>query len=344
MSTPSASLGVIYGVAAYSIFGIVPVYYKLLADVPPVQVALHRFTWTFPETMLLVILLGQTKEFLKTALTKANFILYAGSATSMACSTVLMIWAVSHGYLLEVSLGAFLNPITMVVIGVGLLKERLRKWQVVSVALAAIGIGIFAVAYGKFPWVAVLLTTGDGVYSLFKKKQPLNALHGMALESGILFPFCLAGVLYIEGLHEGIFGHLSLQTDLLLVGNGVMTIVPVILLVASTQITPLYVMGLISNISPTIQFLMGVFVYHEPFSMTKLVGFVFLWVSMALFALDSFWAYKESKAVKCIDGSDVTTPRDGHDSLLDMESGFEYVSKTPKTTTLDVTTVVIKQT
>ncbi|KAF0698719.1 Aste57867_10673 [Aphanomyces stellatus] len=317
MST--ASLGVIYGITSYFFFGIVPVYYKLLNNVPAVQIALHRFTWTFPETFLIVIALGQTKQFVDQALTRANILLYIGSALTIGGSTIAVIWAVNAGYLLEVSLGAFLNPITFVIIGVILFKERLRKWQVVSVALAAIGVGIFAIAYGKFPWVAILLTCIDGSYSVWKKKQPLSALHGLALEALILFPFCVAGLIYMETSDQGVFTHIDIKTDILLVGNGVMTILPIVFLVAATQITPLYVMGLISNIAPTIQFILGVFVYHEPFSTTKLIGFIFLWFSMGVFALDSFWANKETKKS---DKSIATTPKDDD---IDMEKGFEYV-------------------
>ncbi|ETV86875.1 protein RarD [Aphanomyces astaci] len=311
------SLGVVFGISAFCLFGIVPVYYKSLDNVPAVQIALHRFTWTFPETMLLVLVCGQTKSFYKQAFTKSNFLLYAGSGMSMGASTVLLIWAVNSGYLLEVSLGAFLNPVTMVVVGVGLLKEKLRRWQVVSVALATIGVGIFAVAYGKFPWVAILLTIGDGIYSLFKKKAPLTPLHGLALESGIMFPFCLAGTIILESQGLGVFSHGLLQTDLLLVGTGIMTIIPVLLLVAAMQITPLYVMGLMSNLTPTIQFILGVAVYHEPFSMTRLTGFLFLWVSMAVFGLDSYWAYKESLADK---HKGIATPH-SDEYTVDVENG-----------------------
>ncbi|ETW05082.1 protein RarD [Aphanomyces invadans] len=310
------SLGIFFGIAAMCIFGVVPIFYKALDNVPVVQIALHRFTWTFPETMLIVLVLGQSKSFYKQAFTQSNFILYGGSAASMGASTILLIWAVNAGYLLEVSLGAFLNPVTMAIFGIGFLKERLSRWQVVSVVLATIGVGIFTVAYGKFPWVAILLTIGDGVYALFKKKAPLTPLHGLALESGILFPICLVGTITLEAQGTGVFTHGLVQTDVLLVASGVMTIVPLLLLVAAMQMTPLYIMGLISNIAPTIQFILGVVVYKEPFSTTKLIGFVFLWVSMAVFGLDSFWAYKAALSEKL--GKENAIPND--ELSLDVET------------------------
>ncbi|KAF0717121.1 Aste57867_2484 [Aphanomyces stellatus] len=293
-SSSSSFVGVLFAVSAFCVFGLIPVYFKQLGDVPVIQIALHRFFWTFPETLLILIATGQAKAFFVQAFTRSNFILYGLSALSLAASTMVFVWAVHAGYILEISLGAFLNPLTMVVVGCGFLGERLRRSQVVAVAFAAIGISIFTVSYGRFPWIAILLTMGDGAYAYLKKKAPLSSLHSLALESALLFPFCLAGLVVLEVQGQGAFGHANLSTNLLLVGTGVMTILPLFLLVSAMQRTPLYSIGLFANISPTIQFLVSVFVYHEPFSTSKLIGFVFLWVSIGVFALDSIVAYKAS--------------------------------------------------
>ncbi|KAF0700522.1 Aste57867_8961 [Aphanomyces stellatus] len=290
------SIGPLFGFTAFSLFGIVPVYYNQLNDVPVIQVGLHRFVWTFVYTSCLVCILGQRKTFFAHAMTRSNVILLGTSAASLGVSTLVTVWAIQSGYILEVSLGAFLNPITCVLSGLVCLKERLRRWQAIAVILTTIGVGIFTVAYGRFPWVAILLTTCDGVYNLVKKAAPLTPLHGLAMESGILFPFCIVGLIVLEVQGMGVFTHIDLQTDFLLAGTGVMTIVPLLLLVVALQKTPLYGIGLISNLSPTIQFLLGVFVYHESCSTTKLVGFVFLWVSMLVFVADSFFAMKDATA------------------------------------------------
>ncbi|KAF0708781.1 Aste57867_6217 [Aphanomyces stellatus] len=320
-----SSIGPLFGLAAFSLFGITPVYYKLLGDVPVVQVGLHRFAWTFVLTSILVVILGQHKTFLAQALTRSNFVLYGLSASSLGGSTLLLVWAVHSDYILEVSLGAFLNPITFCLLGMVALKERLRRWQLVSVVLTAIGVGIFTVAYGRFPWVAMLLSLSDGVYGLVKKRAPLTPLHGLVMESGILFPFCIVGLIVLEVQGMGVFTHIDLQTDFLLAGTGVMTIVPLLLLVVALQKTPLYGIGLISNVSPTIQFLLGVFVYHESCSTTTLVGFVFLWVSMIVFVTDSFFAMKQG----AVQGDKLD---EGERPTLDLESPRTpeiYTASTP---------------
>ncbi|RHX97308.1 hypothetical protein DYB25_005383 [Aphanomyces astaci] len=287
-------IGILYGVTSFTLFGVMPVYYKFLSTVPAFQIALQRFTWTLPWTFMLLLALRQHKIFAREAFTKANLALYSITAGLVAASTLLVIWAVNSGYLLEVSLGAFLNPITIVTFGVVVLKEKLRLWQVVAVACAAIGVGIFAIAYGKFPWVAMLLTTIDGSYSYVKKKAPLTPLHGMVLESLLMFPVGVVGVVVLEAQGASVLGHVSTQTDVLLIGTGIFANLPLVFLVAATQLAPLYVIGLIANLAPTIQFFFGVFVYNEPFTTTTLVGFCFLWLSMGVFAVDSFRDYKKS--------------------------------------------------
>ncbi|KAF0700523.1 Aste57867_8962 [Aphanomyces stellatus] len=288
-----SSMGTLFGLTAFSIYGFVPVYYNQLTAVPVIQIGLHRFAWTFVSSVSMILVLRQHKAFVAQAWTFSNVILYGTSAACLGSSTLLTVWAIHAGYILEVSLGAFLNPITFCLLGMVFLNERLRRWQLVSVALTLMGVGIFTVAYGRFPWVAVLLSLCDGVYGLVKKRAPLTPLHGLAMESGILFPFCIAGLIVLEAQKRGAFAHIDVTTDVLLAGTGVLTIVPLLLFIVAIQTAHLSGIGIISNVSPTIQFLLGVFVYHESCSMTKLIGFVFLWISMIIFIADSFTASKQ---------------------------------------------------
>jgi chloramphenicol-sensitive protein RarD len=203
---------------------------------------------------------------------------------------LVYVWAVNANFIVETSLGYFINPLLSVLMGVIFLRERLRPFQWLPVVLAASGVIYLAIAYGRLPWIALTLAFSFGTYGLVKKLAPLGSLYGLTLETGILFIPALIYLSYADRIGTGAFLHSSLTTNLLLIGAGVVTTVPLLMFASAAQRLPLSMVGIMQYIAPTLQFLLGVLVYKEPFDHTHLIGFGIVWVALILFAVENFWA------------------------------------------------------
>jgi len=190
----------------------------------------------------------------------------------------------------EASLGYFINPLLSVLLGVLFLRERLRPWQWLPVGLAALGVIIVSFAYGSFPLIAVTLALTFGLYGLVKKRAPLGALYGLTLETGILFIPALLYLLYVDRLGQGAFLHTDPIANLLMMGAGVVTTIPLLLFSSATQRIPLALVGILQYITPTLQFLLGVLVYKEAFTSAQFAGFGLVWVALIVFSAEGFLA------------------------------------------------------
>ncbi|HRE29276.1 MAG TPA: EamA family transporter RarD, partial [Anaerolineales bacterium] len=202
---------------------------------------------------------------------------------------LIYIWAVNAGYIVETSLGYYINPLLSVLLGVFVLRERLRPLQWAPLALAAAGVVYLTVSYGSLPWIALSLAFSFAVYGLVKKKAPLSALHGLTFETGVLFIPALAMV-----VGAGVVGTSGLAlrwpvTAALLLGTGIITTVPLLLFASAARQISLTLIGVLQYVAPTMQFLLGVLVYHEPFSHTQLIGFGMVWAALILFSLEGVW-------------------------------------------------------
>jgi chloramphenicol-sensitive protein RarD len=280
---------------AYAMWGVFPLYFRLLHAVPAFQTMTHRVVWSFVFLILIVILRGEIKPFLK-SITPKLFGLYLVSGVLIALNWLTYVWAVAQGYVLESSLGYFINPLVSVVLGVVFLHEKLRPAQWIPVGLAAIGVLYLTISYGKLPWISLALALTFGFYGLVKKLSPLNSLHGLALETGTIFIPALLYLSVMEFTGAGVFGHSSGSISILLVLTGIVTAIPLILFAIGAQTVPLNTLGLLQYINPTMQFICGVFLFGEPFSHTQLIGFVITWAALIFFTVENFIHYKQVTA------------------------------------------------
>ncbi len=277
------------GVAAYSIWGLVPLYWKLLKHVPAIQVLGHRIVWSLAVLLILVAALRRRGPS-ALSLSRPVVGLYAIAAALIAANWFLYIYAVNAGFIVETSLGYYITPLVNVLFGVVVFHERMRPAQWVAIAIATAGVVQLTFAYGALPWIAFGLAASFGSYGLAKKKAPLDPIEGLTLETAILAP---VAILYLVVLHltgEGAFLRTGATSDALMIGGGLVTTVPLLLFAAAVRTVPLSVIGILQYIGPTLQFLLGVFVYDEPFSRTQLVGFSIVWIALAIYAGDSWRA------------------------------------------------------
>lgn len=197
-------------------------------------------------------------------------------------------WAVGIGQVVESSLGYFINPLVSVVLGVVFLHERLRPTQWLPVGLAAAGVLYLTFSYGSLPWIGLVLAFTFGLYGLLKKLAPLPSLPGLTFETGLIFFPALVYLLVMELLGKGSFGHTSISISLLLTLSGIVTAIPLLFFATGARSVPLSTLGLLQYIAPTLQFLIGVLVFHEPFTLERFVGFAFIWTALIIFSVETY--------------------------------------------------------
>lgn len=279
--------GILNGVIAYALWGFFPVYWKLLHDVPAPQLLGHRIGWSFLLLVAVILITRQWSNF-RSAVNARVLRIYFIAAILIGINWLLYVWAVNAGFIVETSLGYFINPLLSVLMGVLFLRERLRVAQWIPVILAAIGVAYLTIVYGRLPWIALSLAFSFGFYGLTKKLAPLGSLYGLTLETGILF---LPAVIYLgitQANGTGAFLHSGVTADLLMVGAGVVTTIPLLLFASAAKQIPLSMIGILQYLAPTIQLLIGVFVYKESFDHTRLIGFGIVWLALVIFWVENY--------------------------------------------------------
>ena len=285
---PERRLGVLYCAMAFAIWGLLPLYLKALGGVSALEVLLHRVLWLLP---FLIALLAMRRDFgwVRGALSSgATLRRFAASALLLSANWFLYIWAVSSDRVVDASLGYFINPLVSVVLGVLVLGERLRRVQWLVIAIAGAGVLWLTVLARQLPWIGLVLAASFGTYGLLRKTAVLGALEGLALETAMLFPAALAALLWLGTRNQSVFFDAGIGLDFLLALAGPITGVPLLLFAAGARRIPLSLVGLLQYIGPTLQLLLGVFVWHEPFRTEKFVGYALIWLALALFTLESF--------------------------------------------------------
>jgi len=284
--------GILNGIGAYVLWGLFPIYWKLLHEVPALQVIGHRISWSFILLIVVVLLTKQWKDFRSAALTPKTLGIYSIAAVLLTVNWLVYVWGVNSGFIVETSLGYFINPLLSVLLGVIFLRERLRPAQWIPVALASAGVVYLTAVYGRLPWIALVLAFSFGFYGFVKKLAPLGSLYGLTLETGIAFPFALIYLALVGSTGSGAFLQEGVQTDILLIGTGVVTSIPLLMFASAARQIPLTIVGLLQYIAPTLQFLIGVFIYKEPFDHTHLIGFGIVWVALVIFWIENFMAHR----------------------------------------------------
>jgi len=272
---------------AFFMWGFLPVYWKVLGSVPAFEILCHRMVWSLVMMAMLVIASGRYKSLVQALENKNECKLITTTAVLLSGNWLLYIWAVNSGYIIEASLGYFINPLLNILLGMIFFKERMRPLQYVSIGIVLVGVIYLTVFYGKFPWIAFGLATCFAIYGVLHKKTSLGALDGLCIETAILFlpAAAILGYLYFTG--EGSFGNTDRVTDVLLVGAGAVTTIPLLLFGFAAHKVRLSTLGLLQYLAPTISLLLGIWVYHEGFPFHRMVGFCIIWTALAIFLIEN---------------------------------------------------------
>jgi chloramphenicol-sensitive protein RarD len=283
------SRGALTAAAAFLLWGVVPIYWKQLEEVSASELTAHRIVWSI---LFLLGVVAWRKAFaeLQRAFTEGRVLIYNLLASGMlAVNWTVYVWGVNNGHIIECSLGYFLTPLGNVLLGSLFLHERLRRLQWVAIALAAAGVLFLLVRAGHVPWIALTLATSWSLYGMLKKKSQLGSIAGLTAETLVLFPVAGAYLLWRMHTGEGALGHVSAWQHVLILAMGMVTSVPLLMFAYGVQRIRLVTMGLLQYIAPSVQFLLGLYLYREPFDTARLQAFAFIWCGLVLYTADSFW-------------------------------------------------------
>lgn len=278
--------GVWYAIACYSIWGILPIYWHAMQAVPAIEILANRMVWSLLFVALLLTLKHNWGWVGKAVHSRHIMLTFLATALLLSANWYIYIWSVNAGYVVESSLGYFITPLVNLLLGVVFMRERLRSGQWVAVGVAAAGVLFLTVTYGQLPWIALSLASTFGLYGLLKKRARLESMEGLALETSFMFIPALVFLIYSQMAGFGAFGNVDAFTALLLVLTGVITVGPLIWFASAARLIPLSMMGFIQYISPTLQFIIGVTLFHEPFNATKLIGFSIIWVALIIYSAE----------------------------------------------------------
>lgn len=298
------SLGIASAAGAYVLWGILPVYWKLVHDVPSEQVLAHRIVWSF--VFMVFVLLATRKlggfwgELCEIFSQPKKLIGITMASALISLNWFTYIWAVNNEHMIEASLGYYINPLVSVLLGIVVLKEKLSFWQIISFLLATLGVLNITLHFGAFPWIAITLAVSFGLYGLLKKTVNLGAMSGLTIETLMISPFALLFISYTQQNGHGAFSLSSPLTTGLLIGSGVITAIPLILFASGAKRIPLSMMGFLQYIAPTLTLIFGVFLYQEHFTKLHLTSFVFIWTALIVFSLAKtrFFVKMEPKLFK----------------------------------------------
>lgn len=296
-STPqhsAARAGVIATTTAFLLWGVFPLYWKLLHGIDAFELIAHRIVWSLVFLIPIVVMRGTWGNFLGGLRNGASLRLHALSGVLLAINWLTYVWAVNADRIIETALGYFLNPLVSVVLGIVFLRERLRPAQGVALAIATAGVALLIVRYGQLPWISLTLAITFGFYGLLRKRSTLGSLSGLTLETSILLPVALGFLLWQHADGVGALGHIgALQTSLVFF-TGIVTAVPLLFFAQGARLIPLSTVGLLQYIAPSVQFAIGIAVYHEPLPPERLWAFCLIWAALALYSVDSFKAARRA--------------------------------------------------
>ncbi|MDP3711771.1 MAG: EamA family transporter RarD [Mycobacteriales bacterium] len=278
--------GVLYGAGAYFLWGLFPLYWPLLEPAGPGEVLAHRVLWSLVVVAALLVAARRLTEVRAVLRDRARMLRLSAASVLIGLNWFTYIYGVTHDHVVETSLGYFINPIVTVLLGVVVLKERLRPTQWVAIGAATVAVLVLSVQNGSPPWIALVLAFSFGGYGLLKKTAAVGAVEGLAVETAVMAPVAAAYLLVLTTRGDLVFGTEGVGHALLLVGAGVVTAIPLLLFGAAASRVPLTTLGLLQYLAPTLQFLIGVALYDEPLPLLRLVGFALVWAGLAIFTAD----------------------------------------------------------
>ena len=287
--------GLIYAASAFLIWGLSPLYWKALVAVPALEIIAHRVVWSFLFLMGLILLQRRWSEFAEILKSGRMLLTLMLTAILVSANWLLYIWAVNNNYMLQASLGYYINPLVNVVLGLLFLRERLRRPQILAVMLAASGVLYLTIAYGKFPWISLTLALSFGLYGLIRKVAPVGALVGLAVETMLLSPPALTYLIHLNSQEADTILRVSLKLDLLLIGCAPLTAAPLLFFTLGAKRLYLSTLGLMQYIGPSGMFLLAIFHYNEPFSTTQVWTFAMIWAALGIYSTDSVIYYRRER-------------------------------------------------
>jgi chloramphenicol-sensitive protein RarD len=287
---PPMNIGMLQAALAFITWGLFPLYFLLIPHVPPLEVVLHRSTWALLLVVGVLAWQGRWSWLQDTLKQPKRLWMFSASALLLSCNWLLYVYAVQAGHVAEASLGYFINPLFNVLLGVVVLRERLRPLHWLAVALAAVGVMWLTWQAGRLPWIALALAGSFGLYGLIRKTATLGPLEGLALENMLLAPLVLPALLWLSfvgiGGQTGVMAQgLSPQLGWLMLG-GPLTAFPLLMFAAGARKLPLATLGMLQYIGPTLQLMLAVWVFHEPFSPQRFIGFAFIWTALLVMSAD----------------------------------------------------------
>lgn len=283
-------IGIVFTACAYILWGVLPIYWKFIDEVPPLEILAHRVIWSLIFVLIIVVFLKRKllKNFFRVQMSqKKTWFALLLASLFISINWLTYIFAVNTNHIVEASLGYYINPLVSVLLGVLVLREKLNGWQIISFVLAGIGVLYMTLSVGKLPWISLVLAVSFGFYGLSKKLIKVDSILGLLLETLFIFPFAILflGYLGINGEHS--FATVSWKTDLFLLGSGIATALPLLWFGIGAQKIPLYMVGFLQYIAPTISLILGVLLYGEPFTEDHLVTFICIWGAIAIFTISN---------------------------------------------------------
>lgn len=291
---PQDHIGLASAIAAYTAWGFMPVFFKLLSAVPALEIIAHRVIWAVPLLLLIVLLRGQMKEYRNVLARWALLRWMLASAFLISVNWLIYVWAVNNGQILAASFGYYLNPLLNIMMATVFLKEKLNQTQKVAVGVAVLGVAVMGAGALDSLWISIALAASFCAYGLVRKMAPVGAVPGLAIETSLLLPVATVGAFWfaLQGPHPG-WGSDSNTTWLLLAG-GAVTAIPLLLFATAARRLDYSTMGFIQYLAPTIQFLCGVLLYNEPFTTVHIASFGLIWLALTIFSVDGLHRIRAS--------------------------------------------------
>ncbi len=296
-SDPQHTSAFITGVASFATWGLVPIYWKLLTQVPALEILAHRFVWTIVFLGILLSWQERWREVIGNLRRRRSALFCLGSGIMVGLNWLLFIWAVNIGHVLETSLGYFMTPIVNVLLGAVILRERLSAWQIASILIASVAVSILAFGYGHFPWIALGLCTSFGLYGLLRNQSGTAAIPGLFLETLFLLPLALVYLVILVNRGALTFGPSHLALSAILTTSGIVTAVPLIWFGYAARHLRLVTIGFLQYLSPSISFILGLFVYHETFARQHFITFLLIWIALVLVSAEAVLRWRATKRV-----------------------------------------------
>ena len=290
--------GMLYGAFSFVLWGVLPLYWKLLQAVPPLEILYHRIFWSFIIMVAVVFLSKKWESMVDIFFDVRKLIPVFLCGILISINWYIYIYAVNTDQVIEASMGYYMNPLVMVMLGVTVFKERLNRWQLSAIVLAALGVIIVTAQYGRVPWIALVLACSFAIYGLVKKMVAVDSIIGLTMETLIVMPVALFFIIKLETGGTGTFVTAPFALSLILAGSGIVTATPLLLYARGIEKTTFSMIGFLQYIAPSINLFLGIFVFKEHFTLSHLISFCFIWAGLVIFTMSNVGILKESLPVQ----------------------------------------------